>query len=54
VLGGGSTYAPVAQSRSFPLVVPADLLAFVNRRASQEEGEVIRQFRAWLRQRLVP
>lgn len=44
--------APLPVSRSFPLVAPADLLPFVQQaRQAGDENTVIRQFRAWVRQR---
>jgi Uma2 family endonuclease len=52
VLGAKRRYASVAASRSFPLVTPADMLGFVQQaRQAGDEMAVLRQFRAWVRQR---
>ncbi|HWG47087.1 MAG TPA: Uma2 family endonuclease [Gemmataceae bacterium] len=53
VLGANRTYGVVSHSLSFPLVTAADLLPFFASCASQEENSVIRQFREWIRQRIV-
>jgi len=52
VLGAKGAYATAATSRSFPLVTPADLVGFLQQaRQSGDDNAVIRQFRAWVRQR---
>jgi len=41
-----------ANSLSFPLVTPADLLAFLRpAREAGDQNPVIQQFREWIRQR---
>jgi Uma2 family endonuclease len=53
VLDAAGTYTSAAVSLSFPLVAPADLLDFVQRaRLASDENAIIRDFRAWIRQRL--
>jgi Uma2 family endonuclease len=42
-------YAPSATSRSFPQVSAADISRFLAMLGQQEENEILRQFRAWLR-----
>jgi Uma2 family endonuclease len=45
-------YQSVSASRSFPLVTPADLLGFLQQAGQAgDENPVLRQFRAWVRQR---
>jgi Uma2 family endonuclease len=52
VLGTGPTYTTAAVSPTFPLVTPADLLNFLQQgRQAGDENAVLRQFRAWIRQR---
>ena len=49
----GKQYAPASQSRAFPIVAPTDLVPFVQRaRAAGDEIPVLRDFRAWVRQRI--
>jgi Uma2 family endonuclease len=50
LLGAGG-YTPSATSRAFPGIAPADLGAFLAQRHQVDENALIRQFRAWLRQR---
>jgi Uma2 family endonuclease len=50
-LGAGRRYAVVPSSRIFPHVTPADLAGFLPLRTQMDENAVIRQFRAWVRQR---
>jgi Uma2 family endonuclease len=52
VLAADGTYELAAASRSFPLVTPAELLPFLQQaRQAADENAVIRDFRAWVRQR---
>jgi Uma2 family endonuclease len=52
VLGSAGTYTTAATSLAFPLVTPADLLGFVQQiRQAADENPIVRQFRAWIRQR---
>jgi hypothetical protein len=52
VPGAGGAYTSAAASRSFPLVAPADVLGFLQQaRPAGDENAVVRQFRAWIRQR---
>lgn len=50
-LGAEGNYAEVTHSLSFPKVTPADLLVFIALRGQTDDNGVIRQFRAWVRQR---
>lgn len=53
VLDSAGAYQPVTHSRSFPWITPADLLAFVQpARKADNQNVGIRQFRAWIRQRI--
>ena len=53
IRGEDGNYRPGATSGSFPLVTPADLLGFLQEaRQAGDEVAVIRQFRAWVRQRI--
>jgi hypothetical protein len=53
VLGLNGQYQQAAFSRSFPLVTPADLLVFLQQvREAPDQNAVVREFRAWIRQRL--
>ncbi len=52
VLGSGRSYTAASHSLAFPLVAPGDLTSFLALRAGQDETSVVRQFRAWVRQRL--
>jgi len=48
----GPGYLAVPNSRSIPLVTPADVLGFLQQaRQSGDETIVMRQFRAWIKQR---
>jgi Uma2 family endonuclease len=52
VLDEKGTYQSVPNSRSFPLVTPADLMRFLQQaRQAGDENAVVRQFREWIRQR---
>jgi Uma2 family endonuclease len=52
VLEAEGTYGTAPSSRSFPLVTPADLLGFVQQaRQGGDENVVVREVRAWIRQR---
>jgi Uma2 family endonuclease len=51
-LGPDQKYFTAVASRSFPLVMPADLIAFLQRaRQAGDMIPVVRQFREWIRQR---
>jgi Uma2 family endonuclease len=52
VLQPDGRYVAGTHSRAFPFVAPADLMAFLPLRASLDENAVVRQFRAWVQQRL--
>jgi len=53
VLGANDRYTKASASRSFPLISPADLLGFLRRaRKADDVHSVVRDFRAWIRQRL--
>ena len=51
VLQPDGHYTPSPLSRSFPTVTAADLAGFLALLGRQEENEILRQFRAWVRQR---
>lgn len=51
VLGKDSMYAEATHSLAFPLITPADLLAFLPLRLRMDHTTVVRQFREWLRQK---
>jgi Uma2 family endonuclease len=52
VLDANRAYVGSAVSRSFPLVMPADLLPFLQQsRQGPDQNVLIRQFRAWTQQR---
>ncbi len=51
VLQADGQYATSSNSRSFPLVSAADLTGFLALLGREEENEILRQFRAWVRQR---
>src|SRR5205807_6349714 len=54
VLESRATYRISPTSESFPLVTPADLLGFLQKaRAAGDQNPVLREFRAWVRQRKV-
>jgi hypothetical protein len=51
VLAKNGKHKPAKHSRSFPFVVPADLLHFFHlARQAGDTNPVIRQFRVWIRQ----
>ncbi len=52
VLQADGQYAAAPLSRSFPTVSATDLAGFLALLGRQEENEILRQFRAWVRQRL--
>ena len=51
-LGAKRSYSPISHSLSFPFVTPADLMIFLVLRGGQDENRVVRQFRAWIQQRI--
>jgi Uma2 family endonuclease len=51
LLQADSTYGPATLSRSFPSVSAADISHFLALLGKQEENELLRQFRTWVRQR---
>jgi Uma2 family endonuclease len=53
LLGPNGEYVESASSPTFPGVKPRDLVRFMNMRFRAEENSVIRQFRAWVRERIV-
>jgi Uma2 family endonuclease len=53
VLDTSGHYAEAAVSLAFPVVAPADLLAFLQRaRGTTDVNPIVRDFRTWIRQRL--
>jgi len=53
-LGPKGTYEERSPSPTFPQVAPPELLRFLRLRDTEEENEILRQFRAWIRQRIAP
>jgi hypothetical protein len=51
LLGSDGRYTVSSVSRAFPGLVVADLVAFLSLRGQMDETAIIRQFRAWVRQR---
>jgi Uma2 family endonuclease len=51
VLQPDGKYAPSTASRTFPTVGAADITRFLALLGQQEENEILRQFRTWVRQR---
>jgi Uma2 family endonuclease len=51
VLQADGQYAESPVSRSFPAVAATDIAGFLALLGRQEENEILRQFRAWVRQR---
>jgi hypothetical protein len=52
VLDEKGNYRSVPNSRSFPLVAPADLMRFLQpARQAGDQNVMVRQFREWIRQR---
>jgi Uma2 family endonuclease len=51
VLGQDGKYAESGHSLTFPQLSPNDLLPFLNLRGQMDDNAIIRQFRAWVRQR---
>ncbi len=54
VLAGGGRYAVSPTSRAFAFLSSSDVQGFLLQRGQQDENTIVRQFRAWLRQRQVP
>jgi len=52
LLGSGGDYAESAQSRAFPFLPMAEVERFLGMRASLSETDLVRQFRAWVRDRI--
>jgi Uma2 family endonuclease len=52
VLGSDGKYHEVKESRSFPGLKPSDLVPFLALRDQMDENAVVREFRAWVRQRI--
>jgi Uma2 family endonuclease len=51
ILGSDGKYAGSIYSLAFPQLTPADLLVFLNLRGQMDDNTIVRQFRAWVRQR---
>lgn len=52
VLNAQGKYAASPTSLSFPMITPDDLMRFLALRGQTDENDIIRQFRAWVRQNL--
>jgi Uma2 family endonuclease len=50
----GTAYTAASHSPTFPFLAPADVLRFLALRASRDENDVVREFRAWVRQQVPP
>jgi Uma2 family endonuclease len=53
-LGPAGSYEPCAQSRAFPILTVVDLLPFLQRGETQDDVTVLREFRAWVREHILP
>jgi Uma2 family endonuclease len=51
LLGSDGKYTVSSVSRAIPGLVVADLVPFLNLRGQMDENAIVRQFRAWVRQR---
>jgi Uma2 family endonuclease len=54
VLAAGGQYTASATSQAFGFLTAADLQGFLLLRGQQDENAIVRQFRAWVRQRSTP
>jgi Uma2 family endonuclease len=52
LLNAEGAYSPSSQSRAFPFLPLNDLANFVELRSSWAETDLLRQFRAWVRERI--
>jgi Uma2 family endonuclease len=52
LLGADGKYLESSTSRAFPFLPVAELLRFLALRSSMSETELVRQFRAWVRERI--
>jgi Uma2 family endonuclease len=52
LLGSDDRYSVSEQSRAFPFLPMNELARFVALRSNQSETDVVRQFRAWVRERI--
>jgi hypothetical protein len=52
VLGSEGRYSVSQQSRAFPFLPFSELARFVALRSNQSETDGVRQFRAWVRERI--
>lgn len=50
--GPDGDYHPSDRSASLPMLPPADLVRFIRLRATLDETTLVRQFRAWVREKL--
>ena len=51
ILGQDEKYTESSHSLAFPQLTPSDLLTFLNLSDQMDDNAIIRQFRAWVRQR---
>jgi len=54
VLGSDGHYAVTPTSLAFPFLKPDELVRFLNLRLTQDENEVVQDFRVWVRQEIAP
>jgi Uma2 family endonuclease len=54
ILGSDGKYAVCSTSRAFPTIASADLLPFIAMRGQLDANAIVRQFRTWVRQHLIP
>ncbi len=52
VLGPDGRYTENNQSKAFPFLPLAEVTRFLGMRSGQSETELVRQFRAWVRDRI--
>jgi Uma2 family endonuclease len=52
VRGPDGAYSAQTHSLAFPQIAAADLMVFLTMRGQSDENAIVRQFRAWLRQKL--
>jgi Uma2 family endonuclease len=52
VIGAAKKYTIQASSATFPGLLPAAIMQFVGMRGQTDENEILRQFRAWVRQQI--
>jgi hypothetical protein len=54
LLGSDGRYTVSTTSRAFPGLVVADIAHFLSLRGHMDDNAIVRQFRGWVRQRIIP